>query len=119
MPYTIYHNPRCSKSRKTLELIEAAGETPRIVRYLDDPPDADTILEIASRIGVPVRKLLRQKETEVREAADLPGLDDDRALAEWISAHPKTLERPIVVDDAGPAAVVGRPPENVARLLQR
>jgi arsenate reductase len=119
MPYTIYHNPRCSKSRKTLQLIEAAGETPQIVRYLDDPPDANTILEIARRVGVPVRELLRRKEAEVREAANLPDLDDDRALAKWISAHPKALERPIVVDDAGAAAVVGRPPENVNALLQR
>lgn len=119
MPYTIYHNPRCSKSRQTLELIEAAGEKPRIVRYLDEPPDADTILDIASRLGVPVRELLRTKEAEVREADDLPDADDARALAEWISAHPKSLERPIVVDDAGSAAVIGRPPENVARLLQR
>lgn len=119
MPYTIYHNPRCSKSRQTLDLIEATGEKPRIVKYLDDPPDADTILDIASRLGVPVRDLLRKKEAEVRDASDLPDLDDARALAEWISAHPKSLERPIVVDDAGSAAVVGRPPENVARLLER
>ncbi len=119
MPYTIYHNPRCSKSRKTLELLQTAGEKPRIVKYLDDPPAAGTILDIASRLGMPVRDLLREQEAEVRDASDLPDLDDAQALAEWLSAHPKALQRPIVVDDAGSAAVVGRPPENVARLLQR
>lgn len=118
MPYTIYHNPRCSKSRKTLELIEASGEKPRVVKYLDEPPAADEILDIASRLGAPVKSLLRENEPEVTEADDLPDLDDAEALAAWISAHPNALQRPIVLDDAGSAAVVGRPPENVARLLE-
>lgn len=117
MSLTIYHNPRCSKSRKTLELIEEAGVSPRVVDYLASPPTADRILALASRIGIPVRELLRTGESEFREADDLPDLDDDTALARWLVRHPKVIERPIVADDDSGRAVIGRPPENVKRLL--
>ena len=117
MTITIYHNPRCSKSRKTLELIENAGVAPTVVRYLDDPPDADRICELAATIGVPVADLLRRNEDDFRNATDLPDLQDDASLANWLSAHPKVLQRPIVIDDDAGVAVVGRPPENVANLL--
>ena len=117
MTITIYHNPRCSKSRKTLELIENAGVAPTVVRYLDDPPDADRICELAATIGVPVADLLRRNEDDFRNATDLPDLQDDASLANWLSAHPKVLQRPIVIDDDAGVAVVGRPPENVATLL--
>jgi arsenate reductase len=118
MTITIYHNPRCSKSRKTLELIENAGVTPQVVRYLDDPPGADRIRQLAGTIGVAVSELLRRNEDEFRNAADLPDLDDDDALAGWLAAHPRVLQRPIVIDDKAGAAVIGRPPENVAELLR-
>jgi arsenate reductase len=114
---TIYHNPRCSKSRKTLELIEDAGIRPRIVRYLEDPPGAERISELAATIGVPVSHLLRRNEDEFRNAADLPDLADDAALAAWLARHPKVLQRPIVIDDSARAAVIGRPPENVQEIL--
>jgi len=119
MSHTIYHNPRCSKSRKTLELLEEQGVEPRIVRYLEEPPSADEITALAARLGVPVRELLRQKEDEFRAARDSLDLDDDASLAAWLSAHPKVLERPIVVDEDGGRAVIGRPPENVLGLLGR
>jgi len=118
MKLTIYHNPRCSKSRKTLELIQAAGVTPSIVNYLDNVPPAARIRELAAAVGVPVSELLRRDEDEFRSAGDLPALDDDAALAEWIRRHPKVLQRPIVIDEERGAAVVGRPPENVLGLLQ-
>ena len=117
MTITIYHNPRCSKSRKTLELIENAGVTPQIVRYLDEPPDANRIRRLADTIGVPVAELLRRGEEEFKTAADLPVLGDDQALAGWLAAHPKVLQRPIVIDEEAGRAVIGRPPENVAELL--
>ena len=117
MSITIYHNPRCSKSRKTLELIEAAGVAHEIVRYLDSPPSADRIRELAATIGVPVADLLRRGEDEFRNATDLPALDDDVALAEWLSKYPRVLQRPIVIDDHAGVAVVGRPPESVNALL--
>jgi arsenate reductase len=118
MTITIYHNPRCSKSRKTLELIEAAGVTPQVVRYLEDPPGADRIRVLAAAIGVPVAELLRRNEDDFRKAGDLPDLDDDAALAAWLARHPGVLQRPIVIDDVTGAAVVGRPPENVNELLR-
>ena len=117
MKITILHNPRCSKSRKTLELIETSGISPKIVAYLDTPPDADRIVELAQMIGIPVCALLRKGEADFREATDLPELDDDKSLADWLSRHPRVIERPIVVDEASGRAILGRPPENVLALL--
>jgi arsenate reductase len=117
MTLTIYHNPRCSKSRQTLELIRDAGIEPHIVEYLKDSPDAGDILAIAGKLGVPVAGLLRRGEDEFRQAGDLPALDDDRRLAEWLSRHPRVIERPIVIDAASGRAILGRPPENVNDLL--
>ena len=117
MAIIIYHNKRCSKSRKTLELIEGAGISPEIVAYLDTPPDGATILELAKLLEISVNGLLRRGEAEFRKADDLPDLDDDTALAGWLSAHPRVIERPIVVDATRHRAVIGRPPENVLALL--
>lgn len=114
---TIYHNPRCSKSRKTLELLQNSGVEPAIVEYLRETPTADRILRIAGLLDVPVADLLRRGEDEFKTATDLPDLADDAALAEWMARYPKTLQRPIVVDDARNRAVVGRPPENVLELV--
>ena len=117
MNITIYHNPRCSKSRKTLEIIESAGITPNIVKYLDNPPPAARIRELARAIGIPVADLLRRGEDAFKNAGDLPPLDDDDAVAQWIESNPIVLQRPIVVDEATGAAVIGRPPENVNAIL--
>jgi arsenate reductase len=117
MPITIYHNPRCSKSRKTLELIENEGISPTVVRYLEEPPGGDRIRELAATVGVPVSDLLRRNEDEFRNADDLPDLADDAALAAWLARHPRVMQRPIVIDDDAGVAVVGRPPENVREIL--
>ena len=117
MSLTIYHNPRCSKSRKTLELIQEAGVSPNIVDYLSEPPSAARILQLAELLGLTVQELLRRNEADFKDAADLPDLDNNAALAAWIANHPKVLERPIVVDDGANRAVMGRPPENVRNLL--
>ena len=117
MAITIYHNPRCSKSRASLALLQDQGVEPDIVAYLETPPTAERILEIAGLLGVSVANLLRRGESEFREAADLPALDDDRALAAWIAAHPRVLQRPIIVSADGSRAVIGRPPENVVEVL--
>jgi len=118
MKITIYHNPRCSKSRKTLEILREAGIEPEIVAYLDTPPDADRIRTLAKQLGIPVNGLLRRGESEFREAADLPDLDDDAELAAWLARHPRVIERPIVVDAASGRAVIGRPPESVSDLIR-
>jgi arsenate reductase len=117
MSLTIYHNPRCSKSRKTLEIIQSAGVEPTIVLYLQDTPGAAEILDVAAKLGKPVADLLRRGEGEFKDARDLPSLDNDAALAAWLESHPVVLERPIVVDRDTGKAVVGRPPENVTELL--
>ena len=117
MSVTIFHNPRCSKSRQTLEILTAAGVTPDVIEYLRDAPSADTIADLASKLGVTVADILRTGEAEYKEADDLPPLGDDAALAAWIAAHPKTLQRPIVVNNATGAAVIGRPPEDVLKII--
>lgn len=115
MPVTIYHNPRCSKSRATLELIRSRGIEPQIVEYLKTPPAPATLRRLAADLGLAPRALLRTGEPAYAELglAD-PGLDDDRLLAA-MSSHPQLIERPIVV--SGARAVIGRPPENVLAIL--
>jgi arsenate reductase len=119
MSITIYHNPRCSKSRKTLELLEQSGVKPTIIEYLATPPDAATILRNAELLGVRVADLLRRGEDEFKHADDLPDLDHDVALAGWLETHPRVIERPIVVDAENARAVIGRPPENVLALVRK
>ena len=91
--------------------------SPDIVDYLSEPPSAARILQLADWLGSPVVDLLRRNEADFKEATDLPALDDNHALATWVEAHPKVLERPIVVDDGANKAIMGRPPENVQSLL--
>lgn len=117
MSLILYHNPRCSKSRQTLALIESRGIRPDIVDYLSAPPDAATLIDIAARIGVPLADLVRRGEAEFKAAGDSVPLHDDALLAEWIVRNPKVLQRPIVVDTGTGRAVVGRPPENVLDLI--
>lgn len=113
MSVTIYHNPRCSKSRETLALLRERGIEPSIVEYLLDPPDAAELGRIIAMLGIPPRDLLRSKEA--REAGlDDPGLDDD-ALIAGIAANPAAMQRPIVV--AGTSARLGRPPERVLEII--
>ncbi len=117
MSLTIYHNPKCSKSRKTLELRQEAGVGPNIVDYLSEPPSAARILQLADLLGLAVQELLRRNEADFKDATDLPDLSDNSSLAAWVADHPQVLERPIVVDDDANRAVLGRPPENVQDLL--
>lgn len=119
MTVTIYHNPRCSKSRQSLQIIEESGAVPNIIEYLHVPPDAETILRLAGLLGKPVADLLRRTEATFKEATDLPALEDDAALAAWISNNAQVLQRPIVVNDEQNKAVIGRPPENVLPLLDQ
>lgn len=112
---TLYHNPRCSKSRGALELLEARGLAPTVVRYLETPPDAATLRSLLGKLGMTARELLRSGEDEYK-SLDLanPALSEDELIAAMIS-HPKLIERPILV--AGDNAVIGRPPEKVLEIL--
>ena len=115
MNITLYHNPRCSKSRATLELLKSKGIEPRIIEYLKSPPDAATLKKILSLLGISPRELMRQNESAFKEAGlDNPDLGDDELITAMIE-HPVLIERPIVL--ANGKAAIGRPPENVLNIL--
>ncbi|MDO6513389.1 arsenate reductase (glutaredoxin) [Neptuniibacter sp. 2_MG-2023] len=111
----IYHNPRCSKSRQTLALLEEQGVQPDIRKYLDDAPSADELKLVLKQLGISARELLRTKEPEFKEQ----GLDDtalsDEQIIKVMTEVPKLIERPIVIN--GDKARIGRPPESVLDIL--
>lgn len=112
---TLYHNPRCSKSRSTLQLLEDRGVQPTLVRYLETPPTAEQLRDLLSKLGISARQLLRTGEDEYRELNLANTALSDADLIDAMAAHPRLIERPILV--AGDRAVIGRPPENVLELL--
>ena len=113
MSVTIYHNPRCSKSRATLALLEEKGITPHVVLYLDNPPSELELTAVLSKLGLSPRELLRKKEAK-EEGLDDPNLSDED-LIRGMAAHPRVIERPIVIK--GNKARLGRPPEQVLDIL--
>ncbi len=115
MQPTIDHNPRCSKSRQTLELLRAQGHDPRVIEYLKTPPDRATLERILDLLGLEPRDLMRKNESEYRENNLDDQLLDRDTLIDAMLAHPKLIERPIVM--AGGKAALGRPPEQVLEIL--
>ena len=112
---TLYHNPRCSKSRQTLELLAQNGITPQIVKYLETPPDAATLRSLLDMLGLEPRQLMRQKETEYAALRlDNADLSTEQLIQAMID-HPRLIERPIAVKDG--KAAIGRPPEQVLSIL--
>jgi len=115
MSVSIYHNPRCSKSRQTLELIEQQKIKPVVIEYLKTPPGKSELKHILKLLHLSAHDLLRKKESEYIELGlDNPDLSDDQIIDIMIK-HPKLIERPIVVSDKG--AAIGRPPEKVLEIL--
>lgn len=112
--YTIYHNPRCSKSRNTLALLKEHSIDPEVVLYLDQPPSAVEIEELLAKLGITAAQLVRRGEAAYKESG-LSGASTEREIIKAMAAHPKLIERPIVVK--GKEAVLGRPPENVLELI--
>lgn len=112
---TIYHNPRCSKSRQTLALLEERDLNPQVVLYLDTPPDAATLQSLVAKLGISARDLLRKGEDEYKanNLAD-PTLSEQQLIDAMVRL-PKLIERPIVVN--GSRAALGRPPEAVLDIL--
>lgn len=110
---TIYHNPRCSKSRATLKLLQERGVEPQVIEYLKTPPDAQELRGILAMLGFRPRQLLRPAEAKAAGLDD-PSIDDD-ALVHAMVTHPAVIERPVVVKDG--QARIGRPPEKVLELL--
>lgn len=112
---TLYHNPRCSKSRNALQLLEERGLNPAIVRYLETPLSAAQLQDLLGKLGIPARQLLRSGEDEYKSLGlSEPNLTDAQ-LIEAMAAQPKLIERPILV--VGEKAVIGRPPENILEIL--
>jgi arsenate reductase len=112
---TIYHNPRCSKSRQTLALLEQQGIAPRIVEYLDTPPDREELEHILDLLKIEPRDLMRKKEDLYKELSlDNPDLDRD-TLISIMMENPKLIERPIVISNN--QAAIGRPPEKILDIL--
>ena len=115
MAIKILHNPRCSKSRATLALLEERGIEPEIIRYLETPPSAAELTQILELLGRSPRELMRKGEAEYRELGLSDHDLDDAALIETMVNYPKLIERPIVL--ANGKAAVGRPPESVLDIL--
>lgn len=115
MQVTLYHNPRCSKSREALALLQEKGITPQIIRYLDTPLSAVEITELLKKLAVPVRQLLRNNEPEYATLGLTDPALSEEALVQAIVDHPKLMERPIAVVEQ--RAVIGRPPEAILALL--
>jgi len=115
MTVTIYHNPRCSKSRQTLQLLRDRGIEPEIIEYLRNPPDAEALRAVLTLLNLAPRQLMRKKEDAytANGLAD-DGLDDGQ-LIDAMVANPILIERPIVL--ANGKAALGRPPEEVLRIF--
>jgi arsenate reductase len=115
MSVTIYHNPRCSKSRQTLALLEEKGITPDVVLYLETPPDSAKLTDIVAKLGLSsARDLMRRGEAAYKEQ-DLKNVTDETALIQAMANTPILIERPIVIN--GDKARLGRPPESVLEIL--
>lgn len=112
---TIYHNPRCSKSRNTLALLQENGVEPKVVLYLETAPSSSEIEGLLKKLGITAAELVRRGEADYKAS----GLDKESSEADIVAAmvkHPKLIERPIVV--RGNKAVLGRPPENALALIK-
>jgi len=115
MSITIYHNPKCSKSRQTLELLKSRGIKPVIIEYLKEPPDQATLKKILRLLKMKPRELMRTREDIYKKARlDREDLGDDALISAMIK-HPILIERPIVL--ANGKAAIGRPPENVLEII--
>ena len=111
---TIYHNPRCRKSRETLNLIQGAGQEVKIIEYLKNPPSEENLKQIIKKLGISVVDLLRKNEAIFKEKYKGKEISEDQWI-KILSKNPILIERPIVVKDEN--AILGRPPENVLKLL--
>ena len=113
--FIIYHNPRCSKSRQTLQLLRESGIEPTIVEYLKTPLVKEELVNISQLLGLRPKDFVRKTEKDFKDNHLSERLDDDDKIIEAMSLFPKIIERPIVV--SGDEAVIGRPPENAQKLI--
>lgn len=115
MSVKIFHNPRCTKSRQTLELLEKKGIQPEIRLYLEEPPSQKELKVILGLLGMEAVQLLRTKEEEYKKLSAREGAPDNAKALAWMAKYPKLIERPIVIK--GKKARIGRPPEKVLEIL--
>ncbi|MFL6585724.1 MAG: arsenate reductase (glutaredoxin) [Luteimonas sp.] len=113
--WTLLHNPRCSKSRAALQLLQSRGIAPDVVHYLDTPRDADALRTLLRRLDIAPRALLRTGEDAYRELGLVDAALDDDSIVDAMVRHPELIERPILV--RGERAVIGRPTERLLALL--
>jgi len=111
---TIWHNPRCSKSRNSLALLEENAIEAEVVKYLDTPPSKEEIIDVLKMLGITARELMRTKE-DIYKELNLKDENDENKLIEAMVAHPKLIERPVVIKEG--KAAIGRPVENIKELL--
>lgn len=112
----IWHNPKCSKSREALKLLEERGESFETVKYLDTPPSRTDIVELLAKLGISARDLMRTKEDIYKELG-LKAISDEEKLIDALVEYPKLIERPIII--RGNRAVIGRPIEKVVEILDQ
>jgi len=111
----MYHNPRCSKSRQTLELLRERGIEPTLIAYLDAPPTAAQLQAVLAKLGMTPAQIMRTGEQPYKDAQDkVEAMNADQQI-EWLTANPKVIQRPIVISDE--QARIGRPPEAVLEIL--
>ena len=113
---TIYHNPRCSKSRQALQLLRDNSIEPKIIEYLKTPLKKNELKKISEMLGLRPKEFIRRNENDFKENNYGEIVDDDEKIIAAMASHPKIIERPIVA--AGTIAVIGRPPENVLKVLK-
>ena len=114
--FTIYHNPRCSKSRLTLELLKDKGIDPKVILYLETPPSEKELVIILKKLNMEARELLRKGEAEFKEQNLSDTSKSEEDVIQAMVNFPKLMERPIVI--YGDRAIIGRPPENVLKIIK-
>ncbi|MDD5372825.1 MAG: arsenate reductase (glutaredoxin) [Sulfurimonas sp.] len=111
---TIWHNPKCSKSREAMEILNNGGYEASVVKYLEDSPDEVQIREVLKMLGVSARELMRTKEELYTELNLADELDEDKLILAMVK-HPKLIERPVIIK--GSRAIIGRPSEKIIKFL--
>ena len=111
---TLWHNPRCSKSRNAVALLEEKNIEVDVIKYLDTPPSKEELVAVLKMLGISARELMRTKE-EIYKTLNLKDIEDETKLIEAMIANPKLIERPIVIKDG--KAAIGRPIENIIAIL--
>lgn len=111
---TLYHNPRCSKSREALQLLEEKGETVEIVKYLENPPSRQELSQVIELLGIKPIELVRTQENDWKQNFKGKELSDDKVI-DAMMQFPKLIERPIAIK--GTQAAIGRPPTNILNIL--